>query len=134
MNIDNLKDVIIDQAKYFLDHAGEFYPFECVINNKNEIVPLAASTGDEYPQPQEVIDLLEKAITEKLRNSEAKIAGICIDVTYRPREADYKKSAIQIRMLQSSGESIDYYLPYSNIEDNISYEELFDDIGTFKLS
>jgi hypothetical protein len=134
MNIDNLKNAIIDQAKYFLDHAGEFYPFGGVINNKDEIVPLAAATGDEHPQSQEVIDLLEKAIIEKLKNGEAKIAGICIDVTYKPRGENYKKSAIQIKMLQSDGASIDYYLPYNNIEDHIEYEELFDDIGTFKLS
>lgn len=114
MEFDRLREAIINQAKHFLENAGEFYPFGGVINDTDEIVPLAATPDPEndYPQPQEIIDLLEKAIIDKLKTGKAKAAGVCIDVIYRPRGAEHKKSAIQVKMLQSDGKSIDYYLPY----------------------
>jgi len=133
MELERLKNVLIDQAKYFLANAGEFYPFGAVISTDGDIVPLGAQFENDRPTPQEVIGVLENSILRKLSKNEVKIAGIGTDVNYKPAGETEKKSAIQVRILESSGVSVDYYLPYRNETGNFVYEALFEEKGTLNF-
>lgn len=54
MNI--LLDFALGAAKFLLGKNGKFYPFAQALNNKNKIIPIINSNGNEHPAPQEVID------------------------------------------------------------------------------
>ena len=133
MSLEELRNTILNQAKYFLLNAGEFYPFGAAINKKSEIVPLGVQLENDHPKSHEVIEVLERVIISKLKDGEAKMAGIGTDVTYKPTEGTEKKSAIQVRILQSNGESIDYYQPYEKRGEDFFYEELFSEPGTLNF-
>jgi hypothetical protein len=133
MDLEKLRDVIIDQAKYFLAKAAEFYPFGAMINREGEVVPLGIKLDNDHPQSQEVIEILEKAIIPKLKNGEAKLAGIGTDVFYKPIDGAERKSAIQVRILEVNGKFIDYYLPYRNEGQKFAYEKLFSETGTLNF-
>jgi hypothetical protein len=67
MCLEDLRDIILNLAKYFLSNAGEFYPFGAVINKKDEIVPLGVQLENDHPKPHEVIEVLERVIISKLK-------------------------------------------------------------------
>ena len=127
--IEKLRDVIINQAKYFLANAGEFYPFGAMIAKDGSITPLGVQLEDDHPHPQEVIEVLESAIIKKLKNREAQFVGIGTDVNYKPVGRIEKKSAIQIRIL-GDDKSVDYYLSYRTENGEFIFEELFTESGT----
>lgn len=120
-----LRDNIIDQAKYFLSNAGEFFPFGAYINRKDEIIPLGVYLENDNPNSPEVLELLRRAIDLKLAMGDAKIAGIGTDVFYRPATEVEKESAIHIQILQSNGEKTGYYVPYRNENGSFVYETPF---------
>jgi hypothetical protein len=75
-SIKKIKDILFDQAKYFLLEAGEFYPFGTVLNQYHEIVPLGVYLDDEHPSPQTVIGVLEREVLEKIISGDSIIGGI----------------------------------------------------------
>ena len=44
-----LVDSILQQAKYFLEQAGEFYPFASIIDKENNLRPVSLHSEEEYP-------------------------------------------------------------------------------------
>ena len=134
MESEKLRDVIIDQAKYFLQNAGEFYPFGAMLSVAGSVVPIGVQMENDHPKPQEVIEILENTVIEKLKSrGEAKLAGIGTDVYYVPVGQTEKKSAIQIRILHTNGESVDYYLTYRKVAEKFIYEELITEKGTLNF-
>jgi len=99
-NVEKLVDVIKKQAKMFLLEAGEFYPFGSYINNKNEVVPVGASSGDDHPPSLELIDLLEKALKEHIQKGDCKLAAIAIDVAIKEHGRSF--DAIEMRFLEAN--------------------------------
>ena len=133
MESEKLKNYIIEQAKFFLAQAGEFYPFGAVIGSNGSVIPLGVQLEDDHPQSQVVIEILENAVIKKLRNKEAKLAGIGTDVFYKPVGSNERKSSIQIRILRSDGESTDCYLPYRKEGEEIVYEDALSEKGTLNF-
>ncbi|MBX2954510.1 MAG: hypothetical protein KF846_00035 [Cyclobacteriaceae bacterium] len=133
MESEKVKNYVIEQAKFFLTKAGEFYPFGVVIRIGGELVPLGVHLDNDHPTSQEVIDVLENAIVKKMRDNEISIAGIGADVFYNHGNSEEKKTAIQVRVLHSDGVSVDYFLPYEKSGDEIIYEMPIVDKGTLNL-
>jgi hypothetical protein len=94
--IEILINNILGQAKYYLEAAGEFYPFGAVINKDDSLSPLGFYPGEEYPASKTLIIGLEKAIKEGLEKNEYKAAAIGIDVLIN--SGNEKKDAIQIHL------------------------------------
>jgi hypothetical protein len=115
---------IIHQAKYFLSNAGEFFPFGVIVNDKNEIIPLGIPLGNN-PESKDVLAHLERTIELKLETGEARIAGIGMDVFYKPINEAERKSAIFVKILQSNSGTKGYYLPYRRENESFVYEKPF---------
>jgi hypothetical protein len=133
VELEMLIRMLLEQAKLFQLEANEFYPFGGLINKSGDIVPLGVYMENDHPDSHEVIQLLEKAILEKIDAGEAKLAAICADVFYKAANENIKKSAIQIRVVSETRDSIDYYLPYNNLDGEFSYEQLISGDGTLGL-
>lgn len=90
-------------AKAFLENMGGFYPFAIGLNNKDQIVSIAASNGEEFPDSKTLIDLLEKSIPHEINKKEFKLAAICVDVFIKKiiDNKENKRDAIEIRFISS---------------------------------
>ncbi|MEO7922434.1 MAG: hypothetical protein ABIR30_02065 [Chitinophagaceae bacterium] len=84
MNQENtkLKENIIDQAKYYLENANEFYPFGGALKN-NRIIPIGVYIDDERPESHKIFEILQRQILMGLKMGEYEIAAIGLDVFFK---------------------------------------------------
>jgi len=64
-NEERLINNVLEQAKYFLEDADEFYPFGASIT-KNELRPMSAYDGNEYPKSVDLIRHVRKLNQKKI--------------------------------------------------------------------
>jgi len=109
---DKLLNALLPFAQQMLAKRGEFYPFGAFLNEKGEVVLLAAYEGNEHPPSDELIDLIIEAMRKDAPEKGYQAVGICFDVLVAlPKEAK-KSDAIQVAIEYSDGEAVDVYLPY----------------------
>jgi hypothetical protein len=105
---------------------GEFYPFGASMTAAGKTTQVAASTGDEYPASQELIELLEGAFRAQAAKKEDRAVGVCLDVRIIAPGQTQKTDAICARLRHSDGESVDVFLPYRKDEfGSITYGNVF---------
>jgi hypothetical protein len=132
--INRLIDNIMDQARCFLTDGGEFYPFGSVIKPDRSIVPLGVYLENDHPDSTEVLQILEESIKSRLLKREAIVAGIGLDVLYKPAGESEKIDALKIMILTEEGYSMDYYLPYKTSDGEFIFDRLFSETGTLRIS
>lgn len=80
---------------------GGFYPFAFAMDRDRQIVSIGASDGGEFPESQDLINLLEKSIPEDIMKGQYILAAICIDI-FIHKDIDgiaTKKDAIEMRFI-----------------------------------
>jgi hypothetical protein len=117
--IEILNANILDQAKFYLEDADEFYPFGCLLFEDNTLKPISIFWGDDYPDPTDVLIKLEEELTKKVKAGKNLIAAIGIDVFINV--IDEKKSALEIRILDKDS-IIKYYFLYFKEDDIYRFE------------
>lgn len=132
--IEKIRDVIIAQAKYFLADAGEFYPFGSILKPNGNIVPIGVYLENDHPDSSEVLQILQNSIEVSLKNGEAIVAGIGLDVLYKPEGGLHKSDAIKIVIFTNEGHSLDYIVIYNKDGDNFTFGLPFLDDGKLKLN
>jgi hypothetical protein len=125
-DLNSLLGTMLPFAQDMLAQHGEFYPFGATMSAAGEIKQTAASTGEEHPNSQELIELLVGAYRAQAKNKKVRAVGICLDVrTIAPGETE-KTDAICARLRHSDSESLDVFLPYQKDEaGEITFGELF---------
>ncbi len=114
---------ILDQAKFFLESADEFFPFGCNIDQNNMLHPFSVYFETDRPDSMDVINESEKAIKFNLKENKYKLAAIGIDVNITNEETLQKISAIQIRTYTlNSMEAI--YFKYQKKEKEYFFEKI----------
>ena len=115
--IDNIKL----QAKYFLEEAGEFYPFGACINSQNQLKPIGLFLENEFPTSQEVLSELIKAIKKFLIDGSYTIAAVGIDVNISSNEN--KISALRIIIYNKVDQEKTYDFSYTlSVEKKVEFE------------
>jgi hypothetical protein len=121
---------IVSQARFFLNDAGEFYPFGTVIKKDGQLSPVSAYLGTEHPESLEVFKFLAESLKERIRRDEALVVGIGLDVFYSPREDVGKVDALKVMILTKEGNSVDYYLPYHKQNGQYTFGEIITEEGS----
>lgn len=107
---------IIEQAKYYLEDAGEFYPFGTVISNSNLLKPVSGYFGEDTPDSIEVVNYLEEGIKDGIAKGIYLLGAIGIDilipVQVNSSSVD-KRDALEIRLYQKDGKADKVYFLYS---------------------
>ncbi len=98
-------------AKRMLSKSGAFYPFGAFINADDKLEALAASTGQDRPNPRELLELMRAIVGELAGSGRLKAYAIAADVNipaaYEPPFPD------GIRMqIEAPGYSRFVYTPY----------------------
>jgi hypothetical protein len=104
------------QAKYFLEEAGEFYPFGACIDTEKKLKPVSVFFGEEFPSSKKVLSELEQGIEKHLSVGNYIKAAIGVDVSIQTGES--KINALRIKIYEGNLESKYYDFPYSISENN----------------
>ena len=123
-----LLDSLIGQAKYFLEEAGEFYPYGSVLDVDMQVRPVGFYSENEYPESNEVLKQLETAIKDGLKNGKYLLAMIGVDVMIPApaRGITEKRSALQIRIYRDSEDVTIMYSIYEQTADGFVFSELLE--------
>lgn len=111
--------ICTDQAKYFLNDAGEFFPFGLGLDQKKEFHPIGVHLENEHPDSSKVLDILVQNINAAIDNRKYQLAGICTDVIVNRTidNATKKCNAIEIKIIKSTSKESILYVPYE-IQEN----------------
>lgn len=99
---EELINVIIGQAKYFLNQADEFYPFGAIIDNTGLIKPVSIYWGEDFPNSIEVLNNLENSIRSGIKSGDYLCGAIGVDVYTNVNSANKEenKDALEVRYYQ----------------------------------
>lgn len=128
-----MRDLILSQAKYFLEKFDEFYPFGSVIMSDKEFRPFGVSGGEDYPEVVKVIEQIERVFIDGVREGKYIAVSVAVDVLFTLPETGEKKDAIEIRMDSKAEGSINYYIPYRRLGKEVKFIEMYADTGTLSV-
>jgi hypothetical protein len=111
-DLDQLLNVALEFAKKILKQNGEFYPFGASMDADGKITMDGATTGEERPPSQELLDLLAQSYANRANSGELRAAAVCADVRVPPPGSEAKTDAIQVGLEHSTGEAVTVFLPY----------------------
>ena len=109
-DFDALIETLFGFAVGMVEQHGEFYPFAAVVDASGEVGHVAADTGEEQPDSQELLSLLDDALRERGIN-DVRAVGVCVDV--RVAEDGASSDAIHAHLEHVDGEAIDVFMPYT---------------------
>jgi hypothetical protein len=112
-DLDALLNVVLPFAEQMLVRYGSFFPFGATMNSAGEISQTAGSGGEEFPDSQELIDLLTAGFKAQATQDGLRATVLCFDVRTIPPGQTEKSDAICARLEHADGEAVDVYLPYS---------------------
>lgn len=125
-DLNTLFDDLLPLAKRFLAEFGEFYPFASSMAPDGKITSRGASTGDDHPKSQELINIFTDAFRQLAAEGSLRAAGICFDVRITPPGQADKSDAIQCALEHESGEAANVYVPYTKQgEGEFMYGQVF---------
>jgi len=128
---EKIRDLCLEQAKYFLENSGEFYPFGVILLPDGSLKPISVSIGEEYPDPNELITMLKNEIQKRLSTTEIIAGGIGVDVFIKSPKDGVSLSAIEVKAIDKEGAKIAWYLPYFLQGKNVFYQDLIEEAIDF---
>ncbi|MCU0440737.1 MAG: hypothetical protein MUC49_22825 [Raineya sp.] len=111
------------QAITFLNEMRSFYPFGTIINKNGEIQPVSLLIDDNKISESEYLNQLTNILIDDLENEKVKTIGIAINTNFT--KDSFQRNAIEFRVLDETGESVNTYLRYEISKDKIEFEEDF---------
>jgi hypothetical protein len=125
-DLDALLNTALPFAQRMLVERGDFYPFGATMKADGKIDQTAAYTGEEFPEPQQLIDLLLGAYRAQAAKRELRATALCFDARTIPPGQTEKSDAICVRLEHADGEAVDVFLPYrKDSGGELTWGELF---------
>ncbi|MCE1174392.1 MAG: hypothetical protein LWW77_07265 [Propionibacteriales bacterium] len=105
-DLDGLVEPVWDFAEHQLVARGEFFPFAFVVGTDGEQSMAAADIGDDKPESEEVIEVLNAGLTEK--RDDLRATAVVADV-HLP---DLGTDAIRLVLEHREGVALEIVIPY----------------------
>jgi hypothetical protein len=111
--LQRLMDELIPRAKCLLEKNGALYPIEASLRTDGETRAVAADTGEEYPDADELEDLLIRGFRQDATAREVRAVAWCytVDVSGLPG-IDGKARALKLLAEHERGDVIILYMPF----------------------
>lgn len=121
--IEALTNTVLQQAKFFLEDADEFYPFGSVIDKNKTIKPISIYWGEEFPNSAEVLSKLEEVVKQGIKLHDYLAGAITVDVYIKTNTSTgvEKKVTLALRLYQENYFDTSYFHYYK--ENNQYYFE-----------
>ncbi len=124
--IDTLLNAVIPLAQQMLAKYGEFYPLGASMDKDGKVGLVGVMPAAEYPQAQEILDLLTAQLLDDAAKNEIRGSAICFSGSTMPPGETAQTDAICTHIEHESGISVAAYLPYQKgISGQVTYGELF---------
>ena len=124
--IDALLNTVLPLAQQMLAKYGEFYPLGASMNTKGEVGLVGVMPESEFPQAQEIIDLLLAQLLADANSDQIRGSVICFSGSAIPPGESEKRDAICAHLEHASGICVAAFLPYrKEISGQVTYGELF---------
>ncbi len=124
--IDALLNAVLPLAQQMLGKYGEFYPLGASMDAKGEVGLVGVMPESEFPQAQEIIDLLLAQLLDDASNKLIHGSVICFSGSAIPPGETEKRDAICAHLEHASGICVAAFLPYrKEISGQVTYGELF---------
>jgi hypothetical protein len=96
-------------SKLLADQNGELYPVASALTTDGSMPLIGADTGDEKPDPNELLELLTGALHEQARVGDIRAAALCANVSAQSEPDEPARDALRYRV---EGLGIDPFFVY----------------------
>jgi len=117
--ITNLKT----QAEKYLFEAEEFYPYGVIINQKNELIPISYYDGQEFPEPEIILNGLKEYIINELEKNNIKMGGIGVNVTIKDKNENPKDALMTMIFKKNSIQPEIQYYEYEIKDKKVTWKD-----------
>lgn len=124
-DLDRLAGQLIDLAKQRLTELGQFYPFAAVVQADGTLAQLNYNPPGRAPLVARFIEALKESVRNGAREGQFRAAGICFLAQAACPPDKRISDAICLQLHDAGGTSMDYFLPYSRQQDQLTYAEPF---------
>jgi hypothetical protein len=105
---------------------GEFHPYGGYMKPDGEIVHVGAADPDtDRPKSKDMVYVLRNSFQEMASTNQCKAVAIMFDVAVNLPASSRKSDAIQACLDHVDGYSVEVFLPYTIVEDQVVYGETF---------
>ncbi len=122
-NINRVFDEALRVAAHFLGKSGEFYPFAVALTASDELRHVQGWTGEEMPPSKEVIEQLQRGLSQGASAEEFLTTALISDVRIRRTPESEPSDAISFRIEDREG-AIVCYVPYDAAAKKIDCESM----------
>ncbi len=125
-DMDALLNAVVPLAQQMLGKYGEFYPLGASMTHDGAVGLVGVMPESEFPQAQEIIDLLLDQLHEDADQHAIRGSVICFSGSAIPPGEPEKRDAICAHIELESGMCAAAFLPYrKEISGQVTYGELF---------
>lgn len=112
-DMDELLDRLLRFAQQQLRNVGGFYPFGAHMTSDGQVCLDAAHTGEEQPDPREVIDLLAGGLRPQAWTGGIRATAICYAIDLKDPVSGRTEDAIAVSLEHRDAEPVLVVQPYS---------------------
>lgn len=99
MERSTLIEAIKENAKYFLEEAGEFFPFAVCVNEDDQFVPIYLDEEEEFDSDESMIEELKFCVAKAIEEESFTSGAIAYDAVINPEGTE--QDAIRIILFET---------------------------------
>lgn len=123
--VEGLMNRILPFVKKQLEDDGQFYPCAGAIRTDGEFVVVATETGEEFPDPRELVEWTKRAFRKGAKEGKYRATALIYDSLVMPPGQDQKVDAIAAALDHKDGYSVVVFFPYVLSESRLEFGEVF---------
>jgi hypothetical protein len=104
MEKSTLIEAIKENAKYFLEEAGEFFPFAVCVNEDDQFVPIYLDEEEEFDSDESMVEELKFCVTKAIEEESFISGAIAYDAVINQEGTE--QDAIRIIFFESGMQQI----------------------------
>jgi hypothetical protein len=131
--MDRVLDVLVTASQQFLADQGGFYPHAAAIDSGGDLQLYAGWTGEDHPDPTELMELLRGSLRSLAEAKEVRATGIAVDVRVVPPGSEQQSDAISVALEHAEDDPVSVFLPYRAERGAVQYGELYATPGESKI-
>jgi hypothetical protein len=107
-----LMNVVMDEAQARLRERGRFAPFAACVDAGGQVELMAGAASSAERTAREIVEALEDALRERIRNHGLRSGAVASDVQFGKRNSGELREAVQLHIEHEDGYCVDIYVPY----------------------
>jgi hypothetical protein len=115
---------VIAQAKFFLEEAGEYYPFGAIVDSNGLLKPLGVFLDDEHPKSSAVVARLTEVMNAGIESKDYKCGAIGVDVLVIEKNTSDKIDALEVQYFELNQSVEKHFFAYRKDGNSYDFREI----------